>query len=634
VGIGLGLVVGAFVVWLQVSTLTSLISLGTSFRSFQTSLTAAANQISDGEYEAAQADFAQVRSAADRVDASAHGRNMTVLSWIPGLGSAVANWERLAMASEHITTSTGDMLTLFGDLSGKSGAEKIFNDGAIDVDALRKLPPRVKSIDQGITSTYANLESIQANGPLSGPLASIQAKALKQIAPIQEAMRALVDLAPQLPDALGANGPKRYLIAIGNQAEMRASGGAPLTLILVEFDQGRITIPIKGQTSTELFPPLNAPVKWWGPSSNPFFELNPRDAPMVVTNTHPSMLISAREMDGAWQGGQYPPVDGIVTVDLTAIGSVLNAMGPIQSPTYGEVTGDKLGQILLIDAYAKFGQEEAVARQKANQELLDQLLTKLLSGDELVTAAKAMAQTAPGRHFQVWMLNPDFESIIVKSGAGGSVTAPATGDWSAVYTQNGNQSKVDVFQQRSVVVNASVNADGSAHVTQDVILTNATPADRPEGPPERIGYETSWLKAAYIMYVPNNAENMQATYPAGFAVRPFKNHQQYGHGYADDGFNQKLVRVVGWTGPGQTSTVSQSYDLPAGTFGTNGALTYTLQADPQSLFKPSTITVRVTAPAGWAPVETDGMAITGRTAEVSAVQNAPVNVVINLQKVS
>ncbi|MDO8733397.1 MAG: DUF4012 domain-containing protein [Actinomycetota bacterium] len=633
-GIALGIGIGTFVVWLQISTITSLISLITGARSFQTSLTSAAGQISDGEYVAAQADFAQVQSAADRVTASAHGRNMTVLSWIPGLRSAVTNWERIAAASEHITTSTGDMLTLFGDLSGKSGAEKIFNNGAIDVDALRALPPRVKSIDQGITSTYANLESLQANGPLSGPLASIQAKALKEIAPIQEAMKALVDLAPQLPDALGANGPKRYLIAIGNQAEMRASGGAPLTLILVEFDEGRITIPIKGQTSTELFPPLNAPVKWWGPSANPFFDTNPRDAPMVVTNTHPSMLISAREMDGAWQGGQYPAVDGVVSVDLTAIGSVLNAMGAIQSPTYGEVTGDKLGQILLIDAYAKFGQEEAVARQKANQELLDQLLTKLLSGDELVTAAKAMAKTAPGRHFQVWMLNPDFESIVVKSGAGGAVVAPTSGDWSAVYTQNGNQSKVDVFQKRSVVVNAAVNADGSAHITQDVILTNATPANRPEGPSERIGYETSWLKAAYIMYVPDAAENMQATYPAGFAVRPFKNHQQYGHGYADDGFNQKLVRVVGWTGPGQSSTVSESYDLPAGSFSANGSLTYALQADPQSLFIPSTITVRVTAPLGWAPVETEGMVITGRTAEVSAVQNAPVNVVIGMQKAS
>jgi hypothetical protein len=263
---------------------------------------------------------------------------------------------------------------------------------------------------------------------------------------------------------------------------------------------------------------------------------------------------------------------------------------------------------------------------------LDQLLTKLLSGDELVTAAKAMAKTAPGRHFQVWMAKPEFESVILRSGAGGSVTAPITGDWSAVYTQNGNQSKVDVFQERKVVVNAAIRADGSARVTQDVILTNATPKDRPEGPPERIGYETSWLKAAYVMYVPNAATNMKTIYPAGFAVRPFKNHQQLGKGYVDDGFGQKLVRVVGWTAPQASSTVSQSYDLPAGTFGKDGNLNYTLQADPQSLFKASTITVRVTAPAGFSPVETDGMVVSGKTAEVSAVQDRMVKVSIALSK--
>ncbi|MEI7453879.1 MAG: DUF4012 domain-containing protein, partial [Actinomycetes bacterium] len=382
-GISAGVAVGIFVIWLQVSIFTSLASLGIGARSYQTSLTGVANQISAGEYTAAQADLAQAQSASTHIIDSAHGFNMTVLEYIPGISSAVHNWEHLTDAVENITASTDDMLTLFGDLSGKSGTAKIFNNGAIDVDALKALPPRVKSIDLGISATYNNLLAVQANGPLSGPLAAVQAKALTTIAPIQDAMKALVDLAPQLPDALGANGPRRYLIAIGNQAEMRAAGGAPLTLILVEFDQGRITIPIKGQTSTELFPPLNAPVKWWGPSANPFFDINPRYSPMVVANTHPNLEFSAREMAGAWEGGSYPAVDGVVTIDLTAIGSVLNAMGPIQSVAYGEVTGDKLGQILLIDAYAKFGQSDAVARQKANQELLDQLLAKLLSGDEL-----------------------------------------------------------------------------------------------------------------------------------------------------------------------------------------------------------------------------------------------------------
>lgn len=633
-GLIIAAAVGAVVFWIQASLTVSLASLAVGARSFQTSLTGVVDQISAGDFQAAQADFDEVKIAAARINSSAFGPKFTLLDAAPGIGVAIDNWRHLVSATEQITASTGELIAVYGDLSGKSGGAKIFRDGAIDVALLNELPARVEAVDAGVSQTAADLAAINATGPGAQVLGQLRDRATREIVPVQEAINALVDLVPLLPDALGANGVKRYLIAIGNQAEMRASGGAPLTLVLVEFNNGRISIPIKGQTSTQLFPPLNAPVRWWGPSMNPFFIDNPRDAPMVVANTHPSMLFSAREMAGAWVGGSYPEVDGVVLMDLTAIGAALNATGPIESPTYGPVTGDELGKLLLIDAYAEFGQTEAEARQQANQQLLDALLVRLLSGDDLVNVARAVAGTAPGRHFQVWMRDPVFEAFAVRSGAGGVVQAPKTGDWSAAYTQNGNQSKVDVFQQRNVLVTVQLQEDGSARVTQQLNLTNATPPDRPaEGTFGRIGYETTWLKAAYIMYVPDAALNYRVQYPDGFAVRPFKNHQQYGRGFADDGLGQKLVRVVGWTPPGGQSAVSVSYDLPPGTFTTDGGgLRYALTAEPQALFVPSTLTVRVTAPEGWAPVQDQGMQVTGSTAEVSAVQDRQVSVGIDFTR--
>ena len=624
---------GGFILWIQLAFLGSLVTLGVGAGAFLTSLNGTVDQITGGQYAGAQADFAQVETAASRISSSAQGAHLGVLSIVPGVGTAIDNWKRLGGATADIAGSTGELLSLFGDLSGESGSRKIFNDGAIDVARLRELPPRVAAINRGITSSAKALREIQTSGPMAEALARVQRKALGEVAPVQDAISVLVDLAPQLPDALGANGVKRYLIAIGNQAEMRASGGAPLSLVLVEFDQGRISIPIKGQTSTQLFPPMNAQVTWWGPSMNPFFPKNPREEPMVVTNTHPSLTFAGREMAGAWVGGGFPEVDGVMTMDLTAIAAVLNSLGPIQSETYGEVTGDQLGTILLIDAYEQFGQDEAEARQVANQQLLDDLLTQLLSGDDLVTAAKAIAGTAPGRHFQVWLRDPDFESVILKSGAGGQVVDPGSGDWSAVYTQNGNQSKVDVFQERNVLVSVQLADDGSARVTQQMNVTNATPPERPDGPAERVGYETSWLKNAYIMYVPNKATNYVPSYPQGFAIRSFKNHQQYGRGFANDGNGQKIVRMVGWTPPGGQTTVSVSYDLPSGTFGGDGGpLVYFLRAEPQSLFRNSTLTVRVTAPDGWEPDLGEGMKVTGRTGEVSAVQDAPVDVTMSFTR--
>ena len=171
-------------------------------------------------------------------------------------------------------------------------------------------------------------------------------------------------------------------------------------------------------------------------------------------------------------------------------------------------------------------------------------------------------------------------------------------------------------------------------MNQQLTITNATPADRPEGPPERVGYETMWLRNAYIMYVPDAAQEYRADYPVGFTVRPFRGHKQLGGGWVDDGFGHRMIRLVGWTPPGGQSAMSVSYTLPPGTFTTDSAsaLEYQLQAEPQSLFIPSTLTVQVTPPAGYAPVRQPGMKITDATATVSAVQGAPVNVAIAFEK--
>jgi len=628
--------VGGFLFWLQVGVVAALAGFGLNGLSLQGHLSAAADSLVEGDYQKGEAEYFAAQDSADAVIRSSDVPQLAVIGVIPGLNPAVLNWQRSANATSLITQATGDLITLYGDLSGENGGEKIFSDGAINMTMLEELPARVDASAEKLSLAQVELDSIQANTTFSQPLDDIRDKALREMEPVQEAVGSLEGVAPVLPDALGANGVRRYLIALGNQAEMRASGGAPLTLVMVELDNGKISIPIKGQTSTQLFPPLNAAVTWFGPALNTFFPGNPRNAPFVVTNTHPNLLMSGQEMMGAWQGGNFPKVDGVVYLDLTAIAAVLTETGPINSPTYGSVTGDQLGQILLVDAYADFGQEDATVRQAANQQLVDDLLTRILSGDDLVKAASAIAGTAPGRHFQLYMKNPALEQLALDAGAAGIVASPETGDWSAMYTQNGNQSKVDVFQQRNVSVTVNLEADGSARVNQQMTMVNATPPDRDPGPEKGIGYETMWIKNAYLLYIPDAARNYQVSYPSGFAVRPFKGHsrQQYGQGWVDDGYGNKLIRVVGWTPPGGQAAVGVSYTLPAGTFinAETGALEYEILADPQGLFISPTITVSVNGPEGWSPVRYQGMDVTEQNATVSAVLDAPTKIMVEFRR--
>jgi hypothetical protein len=632
--IALTTVLGGFVFWLQIGLVASIGALGWSGLGLQSHLSGAATGLTAGDYAAGEAEFKLADQSTGTLLKSIDTTQVRLVGEIPGLSAAVDNWRASVEAADSISRATGQLIRLYGDLSGKSGGERIFSDGRVNIERLKLLPEEVSAAKGNIDSAAAKLRGIATGTFATGPLDSIRNRALNELDPVSQAVDSLNNIAPVLPNALGADGIKRYLIAIGNQAEMRASGGAPLSLIMIEFEDGRISIPIKGQTSTQLFPPINAKVNWFGPALNPFFVQNPRNNPFVVTNTHPNFLYSAREMvnawSGMWDGSSYPAVDGVVTMDLTAIAAVLDATGPVESEIYGTVTGDQIGQILLVDAYANFGQDEAQLRQDANQELLDTLLTRVLSGSDLVPAAQAVAETAPGRHFQLWMKESRLEQLALDAGAAGVVADPGTGDWSAMYTQNGNQSKVDVFQQRNVLVTANLEADGSARVTQQLTLTNATPPDRPDGPPERVGYETMWLKNAYILYAPNAARDYNTSYPSGFTVRPFKGHNQLGKGWVDDGFGHKMIRLVGWTPPGGQSAVSISYTLPAGTFSTDnvGEVNYTIHSEPQSLFIPPTLTLQVTGPLGFSPVKQGGMKINEATATLSAIQSGPVDATI------
>jgi hypothetical protein len=636
--IALTTVLGGFVFWLQIGLVASIGALGWSGLGLQSHLSGAATGLTAGDYAAGEAEFKLADQSTGTLLKSIDTTQVRLVGEIPGLSAAVDNWRASVEAADSISRATGQLIRLYGDLSGKSGGERIFSDGRVNIERLKLLPEEVSAAKGNIDSAAAKLRGIATGTFATGPLDSIRNRALNELDPVSQAVDSLNNIAPVLPNALGADGIKRYLIAIGNQAEMRASGGAPLSLIMIEFEDGRISIPIKGQTSTQLFPPINAKVNWFGPALNPFFVQNPRNNPFVVTNTHPNFLYSAREMvnawSGMWDGSSYPAVDGVVTMDLTAIAAVLDATGPVESEIYGTVTGDQIGQILLVDAYANFGQDEAQLRQDANQELLDTLLTRVLSGSDLVPAAQAVAETAPGRHFQLWMKESRLEQLALDAGAAGVVADPGTGDWSAMYTQNGNQSKVDVFQQRNVLVTANLEADGSARVTQQLTLTNATPPDRPDGPPERVGYETMWLKNAYILYAPNAARDYNTSYPSGFTVRPFKGHNQLGKGWVDDGFGHKMIRLVGWTPPGGQSAVSISYTLPAGTFSTDnvGEVSYTIHSEPQSLFIPPTLTLQVTGPQGFSPVKQAGMKINEATATLSAVQSGPVDATIRFTR--
>ncbi len=72
----------------------------------------------------------------------------------------------------------------------------------------------------------------------------------------------------------------------------------------------------------------------------------------------------------------------------------------------------------------------------------------------------------------------------------GTIPVRDTGNLSAVYTQNGNGNKLDVFQRRAVRETVRLRADGSAVVTRTVALQSPTPPYTALFPDRLRGYDT------------------------------------------------------------------------------------------------------------------------------------------------
>ena len=102
--------------------------------------------------------------------------------------SAVDNWRLAVSAAAGITGSTGDLLSLYGDLSGNGGGASIFTDGAIDLARLEDLPARVTATSDALDAAAADLTAIRAATSPASALDRVRDKALSEMEPVQQAV--------------------------------------------------------------------------------------------------------------------------------------------------------------------------------------------------------------------------------------------------------------------------------------------------------------------------------------------------------------------------------------------------------------------------------------------------------------
>ena len=120
--------------------------------------------------------------------------------------------------------------------------------GAIDVAAVQDLADKVEQASGTIDEVAAELDGLDRDA-LIGPVASGIDQLDNAVGQLKPSLDAAHTTLQVLPAALGADGPRNYLMLFQNNAESRGTGGNPAAIVLLNVTDGKITIAQQASSS-------------------------------------------------------------------------------------------------------------------------------------------------------------------------------------------------------------------------------------------------------------------------------------------------------------------------------------------------------------------------------------------------
>jgi hypothetical protein len=301
---------------------------------------------------------------------------------------------------------------------------------------------------------------------------------------------------------LGANGPQTYLIGGENNAEMR-DGGAVESLAVLTAADGTFSI---GQDSSYGNYILTHPAAVTLPAGT-----QQVFGPDLPTENWPSVdsmadfSLTGESMQAMWAQATGQQVNGVMTIDIPGVASILKLTGPVLVAGINEpVTAANVGDLLLNKEYigdavndpqnSRRDKIAAVVRAAVNQMKFEHV--------DLDAFASALAKDVQGRHLMVWSNVASYEHTLSTLDAAGTLTTGDPARTFHVSVENYSSSKLDYFVSVGLSMKVKVDPSGDAIVDTTVNVANHALTGQPPS----------------YQYGPDGAN---ATVPGQYAARVF-----------------------------------------------------------------------------------------------------------------
>lgn len=422
-------------------------------------------------------------------------------------GNAAINAGLYGVDAGQITLET---VTPYADIIGFAGGGNKATSGEetakdrIDfiVKTVSTISPQLDKISEKVSAAQKELTKINPNRyPETWGGKPVRARIKDGLSTVDELSQALIDAKPLIKEApylLGIDSPRTYMVIFQNDKELRPTGGFITAYSIMKVEKGKAS-PVSSNDIYNLDnaykPSVKAPapvIKYLkGPYVlSPYLRLRDMN---FSPDYKDSMDTFSKEIKKAGVTG----IDGIIAVDTQVLVKILDVIGQIGVPGYGnfstkiepecncpnvihelESFADVEGAVVWSEnepGKIVFAPPNYENRKKIVGPLMNSVLANALGQpkEKIPALFKAGFDSLTEKHVLFYLFDAQAQKAVESFNIAGKIKdVPLGGDYLAIYDANLGGRKSNLYVTQEVAQEIKVSLDGSIEKTLTVTYKN------------------------------------------------------------------------------------------------------------------------------------------------------------------
>ncbi len=295
------------------------------------------------------------------------------------LADAGTNGLAAAEIAANAVEPYADILGLKGQgtFAGGTTEDRI----ALAVTTLGKVTPQIDSIAVKMAQVKSDMDQVDTTRypetfqgkPVRSTL--VQAKSVVDL--VGELLTQARPMVKQLPDLLGANGERKYMVLFQNDKELRPTGGFITAYAIFRIDHGKINL----DSANDIYTLDGTITKNVAPPDPIAKYLNVYGWRLRDSNFSPDFYSSMRTFEDLYNSSpQKEDIQGIVAMDTQVLVDMMNVLGPI--PAYGTnfttQTNPDCGCAMVIYELEQFADQPTEYLRQNRKDIIGVLLQAIM----------------------------------------------------------------------------------------------------------------------------------------------------------------------------------------------------------------------------------------------------------------